>query len=77
MNLWDAPFRKPLRVLELSGFGDEVLLVLVQLGIDVGETIEKVHAAPLRDPVSLRIGDQLFTLRSEICRLVRVELAQI
>jgi len=77
VNLWDAPFRKPLRVLELSGFGDEVLLVLVQLGIDVGETIEKVHAAPLRDPVSLRIGDQLFTLRSEICRLVRVELAQI
>lgn len=74
MTLWDAPFRKPLRVLDLSAFGDDVRLVLSQLGIDAGETIEKVHAAPLRDPVSLRIGEQLFTLRSEVCRLIQVKL---
>lgn len=73
MTLWDAPFRKPLRVLDLSGFEDDIRLVLTQLGIDSGETIEKVHAAPLRDPVSLRIGEQLFTLRSEVCRKIVVE----
>ena len=74
MNLWDAPFRKPLRVLSLSAFGEEIRLVLVQLGIDPGEVIEKIHSAPLKDPVSLRIGEQVFTLRSETCRNILVEL---
>lgn len=73
MTLWDAPFRRPLRVLELRGFGEEVRLVLLQLGIDSGETIEKVHSAPLGEPVSLRIGEQLFTLRRDVCRQILVE----
>lgn len=73
MTLWDAPFRKPLRVLELAGFGEEVRLVLLQLGIDAGETIEKVHSAPLGEPVSLRIGEHLFTLRRDVCRQIQVE----
>jgi Fe2+ transport system protein FeoA len=73
LTLWDAPFRRPLRVLELVGFGDEVRLVLLQLGIDAGETIEKVHSAPLGEPVSLRIGEQLFTLRRDVCRQIQVE----
>ena len=73
MTLWDAPFRIPLRVLDLTGFAEEVRLVLLQLGLDRGETIVKVHAAPLGDPVSLRIGEQLFTLRSEVCRKILVE----
>ena len=73
MTLWDAPFRSPLRVLDLAALKEEVRLVLLQLGIDQGETIEKVHAAPLGDPVSLRIGEQLFTLRSEVCRGIQVE----
>lgn len=75
LSLWDAPFRRPLRVLELTGFADEVRLVLLQLGLDAGETIEKVHAAPLGEPVSLRIGEQLFTLRQEVCRKILVEAA--
>jgi Fe2+ transport system protein FeoA len=76
VNLWEAPFRRPLRILDLSGLGKadcELRLVLTQLGIDKGEMIEKLHAAPLRDPVSLRIGEQVFTLRSEICRKIEVE----
>ena len=76
MNLWDAPFRKPLRILDLSGFGPselEARLVLTQLGVDAGETIEKLHAAPLRDPVSLRIGQQVFSLRADVCRKIAVE----
>jgi Fe2+ transport system protein FeoA len=76
MTLWDAPFRRNLRILSLSGFGpgdDETRLVLTQLGIDAGETIEKIHDAPLRDPVSLMIGEQVFTLRKELCRKIDVE----
>jgi Fe2+ transport system protein FeoA len=76
MTLWEAPFRRKLRILDLSGFGaaeDEIRLVLTQLGVDPGETLEKVHAAPLRDPVALLIGEQVFTLRGELCRKILVE----
>ncbi len=73
MTLWDAPFRRPLRVTDLQGFGEEIRAVLAQLGLDSGETVEKVHIAPLRDPVSLRIGEQLFTLRADMCRRIQVE----
>lgn len=73
VTLWDAPFRRPLRIVDLSGLGGEVLQVLIQLGLDSGETIEKVHRAPLRDPISFRVGEQLFTLRSEVCRKIQVE----
>jgi Fe2+ transport system protein FeoA len=62
-----------LRILDLQGLGEEVRLVLTQLGLDPGETVEKMHLAPLRDPVSLRIGEQLFTLRAELCKNILVE----
>lgn len=74
VTLLEAPFRQPLRVRALSGLSDEVRLVLVQLGVDQDEVIEKMHTAPLGDPISLRIGQQLFTLRKEICREIEVEL---
>lgn len=76
MNLWEAPFRRKLRILDLSGFDaaeDEIRLVLNQLGVDDGEVVEKLHRAPLGDPVSLRIGEQVFTLRADVCRKIRVE----
>ncbi len=76
VDLWEAPFRKPLRIVDLAGFDpseDEIRLVLTQLGVDEGETIEKLHSAPLKDPVSLRIGEQVFTLRADVCRKIRVE----
>lgn len=73
MNLWDAPFGRPLRVLDLSGLSEEVRLILTQLGLDNGETVEKKHLAPLGDPVSLQIGSQLFSLRAETCRRIQVE----
>ena len=76
VTLWEAPFRQRLRILDLSGFGaeeDEIRLVLTQLGVDAGETIEKVHAAPLGDPIGLLIGEHVFTLRTELCRKILVE----
>lgn len=73
MNLWDAPFRTPLKIVSVDGLNEEVKLVLVQLGIEPGEPIEKIQVAPLGDPLSLRIGEQLFTLRRELCRKIQVE----
>ncbi len=75
MTLLSAPFAKSLRVLDLSSFGEEVRLVLIQLGLDAGEVIEKLHVAPLGDPVSLRVGQQVFTLRRELCGQIEVALA--
>lgn len=74
MNLWEAPFGRPLRVKNITGLSDEVRLVLNQLGLDQGETVEKKHVAPLGDPVSLLIGSQLFSLRAEVCRHIQVEV---
>ena len=77
MDLWEAPFRKKLRILDLAGFSvsdQETCLVLHQLGVDEGEVVEKIQLAPLGDPVSLRIGEQVFTLRGDICRKIRVEV---
>ena len=73
LNLWEAPFRRPLRIRDLSKIAEEVRVVLAQLGLDHDEVIEKMHVAPLRDPVSLKIGEHLFTLRAEVCRKIEVE----
>ena len=75
VTLWDAPFEKALRVRNLERLAPEVRLVLTQLGLDHGETVEKRHSAPLGDPITLRIGAQLFTLRKDVCRRIEVELA--
>lgn len=72
MNLWDAPFKISLEVKGFENITEEVRLVLVQLGLDSGEQVEKIHVAPLGDPVSLRIGNQVFTLRSDICKKIQV-----
>lgn len=73
MNLWDAPFKTPLKVLSIDDVTEEVRLVLIQLGLDQGEEIEKLHVAPLGDPLSFRVGEHVFTLRKELARKVRVE----
>ena len=75
MTLWDAPYLKALRVRSLEGLAPEARLVLTQLGLDAGEAVEKRHRAPLGDPVTLKIGAQLFTLRKEICQRIEVEEA--
>jgi len=75
VNLWDAPFSRPLRVLDLSALPAEVRLILSQLGLDQGEILTKQNLAPLGDPLSLLIGSHTFTLRAEICRQILVESA--
>ncbi len=73
MTLLEAPFRSQLRVLSLTGLSEEARMVLLQLGVEPGEALEKMHVAPLGDPLTIRIGEQLFTLRKEVCGLIEVE----
>lgn len=73
MNLWSAPFKTPLKILGMDSLSTDVRLILIQLGLDHDEVIQKLHAAPLGDPVSLKIGNQVFTLRSEVCKKIDVE----
>lgn len=72
MNLFDAPFQTPLFVQDLSGLAPEERQVLMQLGLDLGEEVEKVHIAPLGDPLGLRLGEQVFSLRISFCQKIQV-----
>ncbi len=74
MNLLEAPFLKNLRVLSLDRIPEESRIILEQMGIFFGEEIEKLHIAPLGDPVAVRIGEQAFSLRKNICENLLVEL---
>lgn len=76
MNLWNAPFKTPLKIIRINGLSSDVQLVLMQLGLDSEEEVQKLHSAPLGDPVSLKIGSQVFTLRSEICQQIEVGVAE-
>ena len=73
MNLIDAPFQKMLKIQTLAIPSEEVRLVLLQLGLDDGEIIKKLHIAPLGDPLSILVGEQVFSLRKEICACIQVE----
>lgn len=72
MNLFDAPFQSRLFVKDLSGLAPEERQVLMQLGLDLGEEVEKVHIAPLGDPLGLRLGEQVFSLRISFCKKILV-----
>ena len=72
MNLLEAEFGIPLRISDLSLEMDQVV-VLAQIGLAKNDLIEKIHQAPLRDPLTVRVGQNLFSLRREICRQVQVE----
>ncbi len=74
MTLSSAPFRQRLRIQSLSALSPDHRLVLVQMGLGEGDELEKLQVAPLGDPVSLRIGTQVFTLRREVTDQVAVEV---
>jgi Fe2+ transport system protein FeoA len=73
LSLWNAPFRKKLQISGIE-LPEESKRILVQMGIDQGEALEKLHSAPLGDPVSVLIGSQQFALRQEICQKIYVEV---
>lgn len=73
MNLFDAPFQQLLTVKNLSALPEDSRLVLQQMGLFPEEKIEKLHTAPLGDPIAIRIGEHAFSLRKELCKVIQVE----
>lgn len=71
MNLKDAPYLASLKIQSVD-LPVDVQEVLLQLGVGVDDVIQKVHQAPLGDPIGLRVGDHLFSLRGEICEKIQV-----
>ena len=73
MNLFEANFGTLLCIESLKNLSGDQSLILCQLGFCVGDVLEKVHAAPLGDPITVRIGEQLYSLRKEICEQIQVQ----
>lgn len=72
MNLRNAPYRQVLRVLRFDALDDASLFHLAQIGLEVGEDVQKIQCAPLGDPVTLQIGESLIALRNELLEKVQV-----
>ncbi|MBU8934249.1 MAG: ferrous iron transport protein A [candidate division Zixibacteria bacterium] len=58
------------------GFSDDTKLVrrLYELGIQPGRSIVYLRNAPFSDPLEVRVGSNLITLRKTEASLVAVEL---
>lgn len=48
---------------------------LAGMGLHVGETVIKLLAAPLGDPIECLVGQQLLALESSLVARIRVETA--
>lgn len=45
---------------------------LLELGFDEGVSVEKLHAAPLGDPVAVKVGSTTVALRRALARAILV-----
>ena len=72
MKLSDAPKNRALKITAVD-LPQEHVLLLLQLGLSPGEKINFLHTAPLGDPCAIEIGQQVFSLRKEICEKIMVE----
>lgn len=74
-TLDDAPWNAPLRVTGFSGVPDAERARLAGMGLHVGETVVKLLAAPLGDPIECLVGQQLLALEKGLVARIRVEAA--
>ena len=58
------------------GFSDDTKVVrrLYELGVQPGRSVVYLRNAPFRDPLEIRVGSNLITLRKTEASLVAVEL---
>ncbi|MDX6768001.1 MAG: FeoA family protein [Elusimicrobiota bacterium] len=75
MTLEKAAWDLPVRVTGFSGVGDSERARLAGMGLHVGETVVKLLAAPLGDPIECLVGQQLLALDKSLVARIRVEAA--
>jgi Fe2+ transport system protein FeoA len=73
MTLEKAAWNLPVRVSGFSGMADAERARLAGMGLHVGETVVKLLAAPLGDPVECLVGQQLLALDKTLVARIRVE----
>lgn len=68
-----APWNAPLRVTGFSSVGDSERARLAGMGLHVGETVIKLLATPLGDPIECLVGQQLLALDRSLVARIKVE----
>ena len=72
MTLEDAAWNESLRVTGFTSLGETDRARLSGMGLHVGETVVKLLAAPLGDPVECLVGQQLLALERGLVARIRV-----
>lgn len=75
-SLAEAPKGRKLIFQTYDGLGEDEAVVLTQLGFHENAEIEKVHNAPLGDPVTIRIGEKMISLRKSYLKHMMVEWSE-
>jgi len=52
---------------------DHVPLKLIEMGCIVGNTVEVLQIAPLKDPIYIKINDSFLSIRKDLARYIHVE----
>ncbi len=73
MHLVSAPLRRPVRVTGIRNLSPTTLR-LMEMGLVEGAQVEVDGAAPLGDPIQIRVGDDRLSIRLEDARSFDVTL---
>lgn len=75
-TLADAAWNAPVRVSGFAGsVGESDKARLAGMGLHVGETVVKLLASPLGDPIECLVGQQLLALEKSLVARIKVEPA--
>lgn len=74
-TLADAAWNAPVKVTGFSGVPESDRARLAGMGLHVGETVVKLLASPLGDPIECLVGQQLLALEKSLVERIKVEAA--
>ncbi|MGI1679110.1 MAG: ferrous iron transport protein A [Cellvibrionaceae bacterium] len=74
MHLGQASLGSQCRVLEIDNANAEIQNRLYALGVFPGVTIEVLRFAPLGDPIQLKVGRTLISIRKSEAEVILIEM---
>ncbi|MGH1471717.1 MAG: FeoA family protein [Cellvibrionaceae bacterium] len=74
MHLGQATLGARCRVVDIDNNNAEILNRLYALGVFPGVTIEVLRFAPLGDPIQLKVGRTLISIRKSEAEVIRVDM---
>lgn len=73
MTLADMAPTSRCRILGAAGHSADFQSRLYALGLFPGATVDVLHVAPFGDPLQIRVGQTLLSIRKQEAKLVEVE----